>query len=146
MKDRALTTAKISKAGIDRILAFIPFFERSDSYFGKAPELEDTQDGGFSISDPVYSKTAWSFVEACYEESFVQPFNWIRWGGRHQDDLRSDSYIGKANLLTIIRMLTTHIRADRFVSVGHLLSVMEDGTILKILKRLEEINSESERL
>lgn len=39
---------------------------------------------------------------------------------------------------TVGKLLTTHCRSDRF-SDGHLLSIMEDGQLLEILKRLQQL-------
>ncbi|MFW5792247.1 MAG: DUF6508 domain-containing protein [Desulfohalobiaceae bacterium] len=62
-------------------------------------------------------------------------------GRRHQADLSDPAFIAQADIDRIIRLLTTHIRADRFCD-GHLLSVLENGSIVRILTRLEQITSE----
>jgi len=87
------------------------------------------------------SDKASDFVTACYEENFVQPFDWTNWSNEHKPELNLEGFIEEADLLTIVKLLTSHIRGDRFCE-GHLLSVMGDGTILKILNRLKEIDFE----
>ncbi len=52
-----------------------------------------------------------------------------------------EGFIEEADLLTIVKLLTSLIRGDRFCE-GHLLSVMGDGTILRILNRLKQIDFE----
>jgi len=82
------------------------------------------------------------FVSACYKEHFIQDFDWGEWVRQYESELESDNFIRAADLVTIVRMLTAHIRGDRFCD-GHLLSVMDNGTIGKILNRLHELDSEA---
>jgi O-acetyl-ADP-ribose deacetylase len=49
--------------------------------------------------------------------------------------------IAGADLLTLRKLLTAHVRGDRFTE-GHLAAVLEKGHILAILKRLEQIRAE----
>jgi len=132
---------KITGEGIQRILEFVPFFEDSGSAYGKGPTFEDTEDGSLRFLGTAFSEKALEFISACYAESFVQPFDWSGWHDQHAEEFDSDAFIRNANLATIIKILTAHIRADRFCE-GHLLSVMKNGTILRILKRIAEIKSE----
>lgn len=53
------------------------------------------------------------FVQACYDDNFVQSF---------------------------VKLVTFHLRADRF-TIGHLHSALGEGHIAKILRRLAEIGS-----
>ena len=46
-----------------------------------------------------------------------------------------------ADLLTLRRLLTTHVRADRFTE-GHLAAELENGHICAILEQLEELRNE----
>ena len=131
---------EVTERGIKRILAFIPFFENPESHFGESPQLETAKSGELSITMATLSDTAERFVEACYEENFVQPFDWPVWSAEHQDEMSSEGLICTADITTTIKMLTSHIRADRF-SEGHLLSVMKEGTILRILRRLDVIST-----
>ncbi len=140
MQQQKVNAAKISKEGIRRLLSFLPFFGgRNEADYGVGPKPAVVQNGVISIHSAVLSAKASEFVTACYEEHFVQPFDWGKWSKRHKDGVTSDSLIAEADLTTIIKMLTVHIRADRFCD-GYFLSVMRDGTILKILERLRDID------
>ena len=142
MQQQEVSAAKVSKEGICRLLSFLPFFEECDGTdYGVGPKVAAVEKGVASIRPAALSPKASDFVTACYEEHFVQPFDWGDWNRRHGGDLTSDAFIAEADLSAIIKMLTAHIRADRFCD-GHLLSVMKDGTALKILKRLRDIHSE----
>jgi hypothetical protein len=48
--------------------------------------------------------------------------------------------LSKANLQTLRKLLTAHVRADRFTE-GHLAGMIESGHIAMILKRMAEIHS-----
>jgi hypothetical protein len=43
-----------------------------------------------------------------------------------------------ADLLTLRKLLTLHVRGDRFVE-GHLASVLESGHVTDILERMQQI-------
>jgi hypothetical protein len=45
-----------------------------------------------------------------------------------------------ANLLTLRKLLTVHVRKDRFVE-GHLARMLECGHITAILRRLREVRA-----
>lgn len=141
MNTSALDTRLVTEGGIRRILSFLPSLSIRAVKYGEPPRIEEAGKNACSIYPSCLSETASDFIQACYDENFVQPFDWNKWSSRHQTELSDDTFIAQANTSRIIRLLTTHIRADRFCD-GHLLSVLEDGTIARILKRLEQINSE----
>jgi len=144
MQQQEVSTAKVSKEGVCRLLSFLPFFEAWDETdYGVGPGAAVVEQGVGHTGLALLPAKASEFVAACYEEGFVQPFDWTKWTRRHEGALASDAFIAEADLSAIIKMLTAHIRADRFCE-GHLLSVMRDGTILKILRRLRDIHSEQE--
>ena len=61
-------------------------------------------------------------------------FDWSRWRAEVSDP----TAVGGADLLARRKLLTFHVRADRF-SEGHRISVFERGYIIAILRRLAEI-------
>jgi hypothetical protein len=68
------------------------------------------------------------------------------WPGRQQEAERFSSNpetLEVANLLTLGKLLTTHIRRDR-VAEGHLVSMFECGHIAATLRRMEEIREQME--
>ena len=52
---------------------------------------------------------------------------------------RDPDLIKKANLLTLRKLITAHVRQDRFCE-GHLAGVLKSGLMVKILERLKEIS------
>jgi hypothetical protein len=141
MKDNGPDASLVTADGIRRLISFLPLLSDRNAKHGDGPSIEDAGENAFSILPAVLSETSSSFVEACYDENFVQPFDWTEWSKRHETELSDQTFIAQADIPRIIRLLTTHIRADRFCD-GHLLSVLEDGTVVRILERLNEINSE----
>jgi hypothetical protein len=128
----------VTQGGIARLLSFLPYFEDAGTKFGEGPSVEVVDKKTIDIGPSALADKASEFLEACYEEKFVQDVNWQRWGTEREVELRSEAFSGRADLATIVRLLTLHFRMDHF-SDGHLLSVMRDGTILAILRRLSEL-------
>jgi hypothetical protein len=128
---------KINPARVRKVLSFIPKFENPDIDFGTGPDLVK-KDDVLHWKPAVFSETVSQFIQACYDANLVQPFDWTSWADEHKGELSSDGFIQKAGLETIIKLITGHIRTERFVE-GHLLSVLKDGTMLKILKRLKQV-------
>ncbi len=60
-------------------------------------------------------------------------FDWVRWRAEVSDP----TALGGADVLTLRKLLTFHVRADRF-SEGHLISAFEKGHITAILRRLAD--------
>ena len=122
---------------LDRILAFSPVFEQpSSSLYEVRPEV--------SRLDPyVYAPEAARFSQALYQEDFVVQFNWSAWSDEAAKYVENPSRLEAADLETLQKLLTCHVRAERFVS-GHLAQMIEKGHILAILKRLAVIRSEME--
>lgn len=88
-----------------------------------------------SLSDRVME-----FVEACYQANLVQSFDWSAWAKKNADLAHEGKGIESADLDGIIRLVTAHIRADRFVE-GHLLEILKSGLMRRIVERLQEISS-----
>jgi hypothetical protein len=128
----------VTQDGIDRLLSFIPYFEATGSGFGSDLAVEKVDDKTFELLPATLSGKALDFFDACYAGKFVQDFDWQGWREEHESELASEAFIGRADLATIVRLLTVHLRADHFCN-GHLLSIMRDGTILGILRRLLEV-------
>lgn len=141
MDEQEVNVELITQAGIRRLLSFLPLFVDTRANHGAGPTAEDADENTITIRPAILSGRASGFVAACCDENFVQPFDWGEWSRDHESELCSHEFISNANLATIVRMLTTHIRADRFCD-GHLLAVMKKGTIGAILNRLRDIESE----
>ena len=117
------------------MLKFLPVFEQSKFTLG---ELK-IQEGVFPYYN--YNSEVHNFLEALYENNFIQPFNWSNWDEGKQLIDNSD-LLDNASLQTLRKLLTTHVRADRF-SEGHFAYMIETGHIVRILRRMAEIHRSS---
>jgi len=120
---------------IDAILKYLPVFEKPDYQFGRWVEPEG-QFPYFSFSPEVDE-----FIGTLHEQNMIIPFDWRRWSAevkRYQSD---PAALETADLLTLRKLLTAHVRADRFTE-GHLANVFESGHITAILRRLKQIRDE----
>jgi O-acetyl-ADP-ribose deacetylase len=127
----------ITPDGLDRILAFMPIFERTpSSLYEVRPDL--------SMMDPyIYAPEFNQFIKGLYRENLVIDFDWVAWKDEAAKYLENPSQIESADLETLQKLITTHVRADRFNS-GHLAQMVENGQILAILKRLAAIRGQME--
>jgi hypothetical protein len=78
------------------------------------------------------------FIKALSTNGFIQPFDWMNWWEGEQL-VNNPALLKKASQQTLRKLLTAHVRADRF-SEGHLAAMFEAGHIVMILKRLAEIH------
>jgi O-acetyl-ADP-ribose deacetylase (regulator of RNase III) len=128
---------KITVQGIDKVLAFLPLFERSDTTL-----YEVRTD--LSLFDPyVYSNEVDEFIEILSSEEFVTPFDWSTWQNEAAKFVEQPKLLESAELTILQKLLTTHIRKERFHS-GHLAAMIDNGHILAILKRLKQIRLDME--
>jgi hypothetical protein len=126
---------EIGPEQIDAVLEYLPTFERAGYQAGEW----QTREGSLPVF--VYRPKVNGFVQTLYEQRIIVHFDWTSWkeeARRYQSD--PDSLAG-ANLLTLRKLLTAHVRADRFVE-GHLAGVFASGHVAAILHRLEQIRDE----
>ena len=122
---------------LDAVLRFLPIFEQPGYVFGEWHSSE----GQF----PYYAmhREAREFVQALYGQQVVFSFDWRSWQGEAERFVSDPEALETADLLTLRKLLTTHVRKDRFVE-GHLASVLECGHITAILRRLGTIREQTE--
>jgi ADP-ribosyl-[dinitrogen reductase] hydrolase len=117
---------------IEAVLKFLPAFERLDF----SPGEWISREGQLPYFE--YASVIFDFHRALGENGFIQPFDWPHWeeGKQLVDNPR---LLSKVSLQTLRKLLTAHIRTDRFVE-GHLAAMCESGHITMILKRIDEIH------
>ncbi len=122
----------------DRIVGltvFLDAFESQEFTFGTMET--HSQSDATSVSCD-FSKTASQFYQAVYDLGWVlTDFDWSLWdeGQRFIDDPEA---LAQADLADIERLLTTHLRQERFCE-GHLDAMYESGHLTGILNRLKVI-------
>ena len=129
--------ADITTKNLENILKFLPFFANRQSKFFVNIE------GVFNYTDEVRR-----FKKALNDEGFATASDWMKWNIVLGDFLEIPKKIEEADTATIQRLLTLILRSDGHVGIegtrGILGRWIENGLILKILYRLEEILKEKQ--
>jgi hypothetical protein len=89
----------------------------------------------------VYHPEVNDFVRTLYAQGILYVCDWKRWGEEAERYQSHPDLLKAADLLTLRKLLTLHVRADRFVE-GHLASVLESGHITAILWRMKHFFDE----
>ncbi len=123
----------ITLKNIDAVLTFLSYFENTkNTFFTTSDSWIDPYD---------YSPTVQDFIGILYDEGFIRPFDWGAWQGEPMKYFEDPASLDSADLDTISKLLTLHVRKDRFCG-GHLADMIESGHILAILRRLKAIREE----
>ncbi|TDF95485.1 DUF6508 domain-containing protein [Paenibacillus piri] len=113
---------------VKALFEFIAYFESDGKKYDVSEEL------GF---DPYrYHDQANHFINLLYCSNIIVSFDWSNWSKEANAYFNSPSLIVDADLITIRRLFTTIIRADRFVS-GYYAGKLDAGIVLILLKRLK---------
>jgi hypothetical protein len=120
---------------IDAVLKFLPRFEEQGYQFGqwRAP-------AGY-LPYFSFSSEAQAFIRALYEQRIIIAFDWQSWREQAQYYQAHMDALETADLLTVRKLLTTHVRMDRFVE-GYLASLFDQGLLTTILWRLKRIRDQ----
>jgi len=122
---------KISKDDWNELIKLIPESENT-TVFG---EVIDNENSFTYVSS---SEIVTKFHDVVYDKNIEIVFDWGNWK-EGQDILENEnSDYSKLDLITLVKLITTIVRNDRF-STGYLVSKFEDGTILKIIKRVKNL-------
>jgi hypothetical protein len=124
---------------IDALLPFLDRFEAVGFSAGswKIPE------GQFPWFD--FDEVVMEFNQALDDNGWVTPaFDWTEWQESAKKFVDSPKKIERADATTIQKLLTTHSRADRFCE-GHLASMLENGHIVALLRRLKVIREKMKK-
>ena len=147
-----------------RLNAFVPQSPVSDEQVAEVkpikpeqidallPFLDRFEEAGFSAGDwkvdegPFvpwfnFDEIVMEFIQVLYDNDWVTPqFDWGEWQESARRYIESREMVESADAVTIQKLLTTHVRADRFCE-GHLASMFENGHIIAILRRLKVIRN-----
>ena len=123
---------EIGVEALDAVLRFLPIFAQPGYSFGEwhAPE---GQFPFYAINDEVME-----FYQILDERNIIIIFNWPAWQEEGFCFVEDPELLNTANLFTLRKLITIHVRKDRFVE-GHLAAVLENGHIVAILRRMQVI-------
>jgi O-acetyl-ADP-ribose deacetylase len=135
---KSKTKSKTVSAGIEAITVFLPIFEAiapddfaqllgSSVGVGEIPVLGHLE----------YHPAVYKFMDTCYENGMVLSFDWGAWSDEAHRYMSVPQLVTSASLNTCMKLLTTHLRAERFCD-GHLEGVLRSGHITAILRRLQQ--------
>ena len=140
-KDSAsINVGLITPECIDKVVSFIPMLislPAKDIANWQAPGKDDKGEQLMYIA-PEYDRVVEELMDALNENHFVQPFDWGKWEPTAQKIQEEPNRLSKATLNTCIKLMTLHVRMDRFVG-GHFGSIVKEGHIVAILRRLAEL-------
>jgi hypothetical protein len=132
----------ITRNAIDNVVSFIPKLKSIPAgEIASVSRSEREVDGSLTIDlDLQYHPTIDALIHDLYDNNFIQPFDWGRWGAHAKRYVNSPERLSHASLSTCINLLTLHIRRDRFCG-GHLGEMVECGHIAGVLRRLKALRS-----
>ena len=128
---------ELTTDGIKKILEFLPKFQGGKFKPGKWHPSEQIGEKTSTFPCYEYSNLVSDFLRTLYDEGFIYPFDWGSWSYGVKLS-RNPELIQRTNLLTLRKLMTAHIRQDRFCE-GHLASIFESGLVIKILERLRKL-------
>lgn len=127
-------------ARIDAITRYLPVLETAGAA-GRWKGGEKDEKGVIQMPWFDYSGEVISFIRACYENDWVDSsFNSVEWQDNARRYAETTDLVAGATLETVRRLLTVHLRKDRFVE-GHLAWAIENGHLAAILRRFQHIRA-----
>ncbi len=125
--------AKVTNIQIDAILPFLERFEAEGFSVG----TWNSSPGQIPWFD--FDEAVSEFQQALYDNGWIaSSFKWPDWQESAQEFVASPAKIESADTRTIQKLLTTHVRKERFCE-GHFAAMFENGHIVALLKRLKTI-------
>jgi hypothetical protein len=119
---------------LDRIIRFIPTFEQAGFSYGRW----ESKDGKFPWF--AYAPEVMEFQQVLDEDGWIEGFDWGAWQQQAEEYFLSPERLGQASVATLRKLLTLHVRKERFCE-GHLAAMFEEGHILAILHRVAVLAS-----
>lgn len=126
---------EIKTDAIDALLEFLPAFEATDGDHGEWR----TEPGQLPYFCP--DEKLSEFVEVLYQHGWVTPFDWPAWREEADRFVASPGLLASADLDVLRKLLTSHVRQDRFCE-GHLAEMVRTGHVAALLRRLRELRDE----
>lgn len=134
-----INVALISRQSIDNVVSFIPKLQSIAPDEIAHWEQGKASDGALVLSlEPTYHPVIRELMQSLNENHFVQPFDWPRWQSTAEKIFCEPGGVSSASLETCIKLITLHVRKDRFCG-GHFGEMVHSGHISAILRRLADL-------
>jgi len=139
-------TTPQSGEDFEAILRFLPVFEAEGYEFGEWEQDKRPEPGIITMPYVSYSSECSEFLQALYEHGWIAlDFKWCSWQRKAAQYWKKPELIEKARLETMRKLLTTHVRKERFCE-GHLLAAFRNGQITAILRRVRAIHQSGKKV
>ncbi|AMV40445.1 DUF6508 domain-containing protein [Planctomyces sp. SH-PL62] len=128
----------ITDEQIDAILPYLDHFEAAGPSYGIRYE-PSSDPNVITLPRFRFDETAGAFFRALYDHGWIATdFDWGGWIDAAQQLTETPGAIEAADAETIRKLLTTHVRYDRFCD-DHLAVVFAEGHMVRLLRRLRAI-------
>ena len=122
----------------DRLLRHLLAFESPDFDAGELVGGQQ-EDGTLVLPWWQASEDVIEFEQDVYESGAVLwGFDWMSWDEETLQLIDDPEVLRSADLLTCRKLLTTHVRANRF-SEGHLAEVIGSGHVAAVLRQVADL-------
>jgi hypothetical protein len=101
----------ITIKNINAVLAFSALFESQNAKLYQV-EIEASH-----LEPYRYSEDICRFIKTLYEEKFVISFDWLAWQDEAKRFIDNPKLLNSADISTLQKLLTTHVRQSVFVAV-----------------------------
>jgi hypothetical protein len=119
----------VSRLDVEAIILFLPRLEEliPSRIWNKEPGIS-IQDSTATIERGEYCPVIKEFQQSLYRRGFVRDFDWQAWQPKAVRLSKDPNLLKKARMTTCIKLLTFHIRRERFYD-GHLGEMLTSGHI-----------------
>jgi len=131
---RSSNATEPSIADLAFVAGLVGDIEAIESCPGQWSGGEPDAHGSIQMPYVTYAPAVERLLRAIYERKVIVNFDWPAWQEDAQRFLAPD-LVAIASLEEVRRLLTLHVRMERFVE-GHLAEMISDGHITLLLKRL----------
>ena len=120
----------------EKLFALIPEIDQA-AQFGETVFPDKSENGTLFAPYAKENKVVSRFRSVVHELDIALKFDWMEWTEGKELLNDPDTDYSSLDTETLCKLITVIIRSDRF-SEGYLVICFENGTILKILKALEQ--------
>ncbi|HEY8572717.1 DUF6508 domain-containing protein [Phenylobacterium sp.] len=128
------------RSALSALAAFAEVLSAPEFIPGEFVAARELQDGSWQIGFSSLSDEANAFVQAAYQNGWIQPFDWPEW--RDSDEARrllnDPACLDRASPQELSRLMTAIVRQDRFCD-GVLLSEFENGIMAGVARRAKSL-------
>lgn len=114
----------------------IPEIEATEK-FAEAEEGERLEDGTVELPYFQPAEIVGDLIDVVIGLDFIPGWNWVEWEEGEDILCEPEPNFGKMKIITLCKLLIMVVKADEF-DEGFLVSNLEDGTVLNILKALKK--------